>query len=104
MKEKSPYPQIDKLRAKFDAGKPLNLREVCFVLWAEQNVCSAQYLMFAHWVKGNKLGSQKLKWPLWKALFETFAANDYPKLKDDLDLVLKVQRMGTDIVMGKKVI
>jgi hypothetical protein len=35
MKEKSPYPEIDKLRAKFDTNKPLLLREACWVLWAE---------------------------------------------------------------------
>lgn len=104
MKEKSPYPKIDQLRTKFDAGKPLNLREVCFVLWAELGICSAQYLMFAYWVKQNKLGKAKLKWPLWKSLFHSFADNDYPKMKDDMDLVLKIQKMGTSIVTGKKVI
>jgi hypothetical protein len=93
-KEKSPYPKIDALRKKFDANKPLSLRETCFILWAEKNICSSQYLMFAYWVKQHKLGKAKLKWELWYALFGSFAANDYPKMKDDLDLVVKVSKLG----------
>jgi len=94
MKEKSPYPEIDKLRAKFDTNKPLLLREACWVLWAEKCICSSQYLMFAYWVKQNKLGKAKLKWALWYALFESFANNDYPKLRHDIELVIKVAKLG----------
>jgi hypothetical protein len=91
----SPYPKIDKLRAKFDADKPLTLREVCFVLWAEHCVCSAQYLMFAYWVKQNKFPmNSKFKWKIWKSLFDGFAINDYPTLRNDLDLNVKVTRLN----------
>ncbi len=96
-KEKSPYPKIDALRKKFDENKPLLLREACFILWAEKNICSAQYLMFAYWIKQNKLPKLKLKWNLWYALFSTFAENDYPKMRDNLDLVVKVSKLGTKI-------
>ena len=95
-KEKSPYPQIDKLRTKFDADKPLNIREVCFILWADKCVCSSQYLMFAYWIKLNKLPANiKMKWKIWYGLFRSFAENDYPTMNNDIDLVLKVQRIGT---------
>ena len=96
-KEKSPYPKIDTLRKKFDANKPLSLRETCFILWAEKNVCSSQYLMFAYWIKQNKFPKVKLKWDLWYALFSTFADKDYPKMKDDLDLVVKVSKLGVKV-------
>jgi hypothetical protein len=102
MKKKSHYLQIDKLRDKFDAGKPLTLREVCFILWAELNVCSDQYLMFAYWIKQNKLDKHKFKWQIWEALFDSFAKNDYPVLSKDFDLVRKILKMGTRIMTGKK--
>lgn len=96
-KEKSDYPKIDALRKKFDADKPLSLREACFVLWAEKCICSAQYLMFAYWIKQNKLPKTKLKWQLWYALFSTFAENNYPKMRNDFDLVVKVQKLGVRV-------
>ncbi len=95
------YPKIDYLRKKFDAGKKLTLREVCFVLWAELCVCSAQYLMFALWVKRNGLHKQKMKWPLWKSLFTTFCETEYPTLRNDLDKCLEAQRLGTRIINGR---
>lgn len=97
-KEKSSNPQIDKLRLKFDANKPLTLRESCFILWAEENVCSAQYLMFAYWIKQNKLPfTSKMKWTIWKALFDTFAKNDYTNMSKDIDLVVKISKWGTSL-------
>lgn len=96
-KEPSPYPKIDKLRAKFDADKPLSLREMCFILWAEYYVCSSQYLMFAYWVKTNKLPHKaKLKHRIWKSLFDGFAANDYPQLRNDTDLNVKVSLLNKE--------
>jgi hypothetical protein len=95
------YPKIDALRKKFDTDKKLTLREVCFVLWAELYVCSAQYLMFALWVKENGLHKQKMKWPLWKGLFTTFVDKDWPILRNDLDKSLKAQRLGTRIAKGQ---
>ncbi len=92
-KEKSPYPKIDALRKKFDANKPLSLKEACFVLWAEKSICSTQYLMFAYWIKQNKLFNAKLKWNLWYGLFTAFAENDYPKLRDDIDYVIKARKL-----------
>jgi len=88
---KSKYPKIDKLRAKFDANKPLTLKEACFILWAEKCVCSSQYLMFAYWVRQNKLPIKlKLKWNMWYGLFNSFAAHDYPTMSKDIDLAVKM--------------
>jgi hypothetical protein len=96
MKEKSPYPEIDKLRSKFDANKPLTLKEVCFVLWADKCICSAQYLMFAYWLKLNKFPTKiKMKWRMWYGLFNSFAEHDYSSMSNDIDLVVKVSRLGT---------
>lgn len=92
-KEKSPYPEIDIIRNKFDQNKPLSLREACFILWAEKCVCSTQYLMFAYWIKQNKLPQVKLKWDLWYGLFNTFAINDYPTMSTNLDLVIKAHKL-----------
>jgi hypothetical protein len=89
---KGDYPQIDKLRAKFDADKPLSLREACWVLWAESCICSAQYLMFAYWVRKNKLNKLSVKWKIWKSLFDGFAANDYPTMRDDFNLASEVHK------------
>ena len=96
-KEPSPYPKIDALRKKFDENKPLSLREACFVLWAENGVCSTQYFMFAYWIKQNKLNKAKLKWNLWDGLFTTFAKYDYPKMNEDLDLVVKISKLGVKL-------
>lgn len=90
---KSEYPKIDKLRKKLDGNKPLTLREVCFVLWAELDVCSAQYLMFALWIKENHVHKQKMRWPLWQALFTMFAKTEYPSLRDNIDKVLQSKKL-----------
>ena len=96
---KSPYPKIDKLRKKFDADKPLSLREVCFILWADLGICSAQYLMFAHWIRINKLPTNTtMKWKIWKGLFYAFAENDYPAMRDNIDLVVEVAKNEMDIM------
>lgn len=92
-KEPSPYPEIDRIRKKFDTDKPLSLREACFVLWAEKGICSTQYLMFAYWIKQNKLFNSKLQWRLWYGMFQAFAETDYPKIKDDIDLVIKSKKL-----------
>jgi hypothetical protein len=92
-KEPSPYPKIDALRKKFDTDKPLSLREACFVLWAEKGICSAQYLMFAYWIKQNKLYNSKLRWKLWYGMFSAFAEHDYPKMRDNIDLVVKSRKL-----------
>ena len=98
-KEKSPYPKIDKIRNKFDNNEPLSLREVCFVLWAELMVCSTQYLMFAYWARSiQKLPKrQKFTWLIWKNLFHTFAQGDWQTLRNDLDLVVKVSKLGVEL-------
>ena len=90
---KSEYPAIDRLRKKFDGNKPLTLREVCFVLWAELGVCSAQYKMFALWIKNNKLHEHKMQWLLWKALFTTFAEIEYPVLRNDMKKIVQANKM-----------
>lgn len=101
MKQTSPYPKIDALKKKFNNNKPLSLREVCFVLWAELGACSSQYLSFAYWIKENKLSKQKLKWPLWKSLFDSFAENEWPNVRSNTDHMLKIQKLGTNIINGK---
>lgn len=91
MKEKSPYPEIDKLRAKFDADKALTLREACWILWAELGVCSANYLMFAYWIKQNKVPTDlKMKWQIWKSMYYSFQDGDYLTMSKDLDLRVKM--------------
>lgn len=101
---KSPYPNIDKLRKKFDADKPLNIREVCFVLWAENFVCSSQYLAFSYWVRTNKLPwNISMKWKIWKSMFDSFAANDYLTMRDDLDLMVKIHKTELNRILKIKI-
>lgn len=98
---KSPYPGIDKIRKKFDADKPLSLREACFVLWGEHGVCSAQYLMFVYWCKLNKLPKDtSMKWKIWYSMFEAFAKNDWETMDNDIDLVVKVSKLGVEGLLG----
>jgi hypothetical protein len=102
MAEKSDEPQIDKIRAKFDANKPLSLREVCFVLWAELYVCSTQYYMFAHWVKTQGATTKsKFGWPIWKSMFYTFAEGDWKKMEKDYDLIASVKKQSANRLFGK---
>jgi len=72
------FKAIDKLRDKFDNDKPLTLREVCWILWAERYVCSHQYLSFAAWCKQNGF-TKKAKWGFYSALFDAFASSEYEK-------------------------
>lgn len=62
---------IDKLRTKVDADKAITLNEACFILWAEQGICSAQYERFKDWAVTNGFGKRKLA-STWKALFVGF--------------------------------
>ncbi len=70
------YKSIDRLRAKFDNDKPLTLKEACWILWAERNICSHQYLSFSAWCKQNKF-NKKAKWNFYSALFDIFIETEY---------------------------
>lgn len=93
---------IDKLRAKFDANEPLNLREAAWVCWAELYSCWTPIYLFANWTKqsGVKL-EQKFTWPIWKNLFQQFMVDEYPKVQDNLELIVKLKNMDVEKVFGK---
>ena len=100
---KSYTDSIDRLRKKFDNNKPFTLREACWILWAEDGVCSTQYYAFAYWVGKNKFPkTQKVTWSIWKSLFSTFAKEYYPTIEDDYDLIAKIRQMDVDVLMGEK--
>lgn len=91
------FNKIDKIRDKFDKVKPLSLREFCFVLWAEYSVCSSQYMMFAYWIKSNKLPyKNKFKSNIWKSLYDGFC-REYSVLREDNALNIKIKKMGMKV-------
>jgi len=99
---KSPYPQIDKLRRKFDSDKPLSLREAAWVCWAELGSCWTPIYLFANWSTKNGITiDQKFKWAVWKSLFQTFMETEYPKVQNDYRLIVKLQKMDIDKLFGK---
>ncbi len=98
----SPYPQIDKLRKKFDDDKPLSLREAAWVCWAELGSCWTPIYLFADWSKKNGIVvDQKFRWAIWKNLFQTFMEVEYPKVNNDTDLIVKLHKMDVDKLFGE---
>lgn len=96
------FQAIDRLRAKFDAGKPLYLRDASWIFWAELNSCWTPIYLFAHWVKNNGVTvDQKLGWSVWKSLFEVFMKEEYPKVERDYDLIAKLHKTNVDKLFGK---
>lgn len=98
----SPYPQIDKLRAKFDADKPLSLREAAWICWAELGSCWTPIYLFANWSKKSGITvEQKFRWVVWKNLFQTFMETEYAKVQNDTDLIVKLHKANVDKLFGK---
>lgn len=74
---KSQYPKIDKLRKRFDKNDAFDLRDTCFLLWAELGIPSANYLLFAKWAQDNKITlATKFTWVIWKSMFYAFTESD----------------------------
>jgi hypothetical protein len=100
---KSDYPQIDKLKKKFNSNQALSLREACSILWLEKMICSEQYQSFAYWAKQNKIPATiKFKWAIWWSLFKEFTETDDKIWSKDLDLRIKVRNLGSKHILSIK--
>ena len=66
------FRKIDELREKFDAEKPVSLKEACWILWADQYVCSYQYLKWKKEMEDKGFSRKKLPFPMWNGAFENW--------------------------------
>lgn len=62
------FKEIDRLRAKFNNGFPLGLKEASWIIWAELYVNTYRIDEFMRWVKSKRVNGRK-SWLKWKTLF-----------------------------------
>ena len=65
--------KIDILREKFDSNSKLNIKEACWILYAEKYVLSSIYLKFQDFIKNEGLENKKFVWPIWYGMFCGFS-------------------------------
>jgi len=74
----NPYAAFDhKLSMRVKKDDLFSLKDACSLVMIKTYVCSDVYLGYIDWLLRNSISKkQKLKWVIWKGLFDTYLNTD----------------------------